>query len=214
VSFLGLAPVGLRFRHGRALRTLSCRRFHAPVFVLHIAVTSMTRLILTGSGMSLELADRADLVIPFSSFRFVWGPLPSPDELASYLAARSDERASGTHWSDYGRWPHATAARRDLGLVEFCRHCERVELWFDRGPNDQLQLVWLLDYFRSHPEIVGRLRLRLIDFDLISASGEELGKWQVPAVDVTNDELEIASATWRATGRRRRKPASNCSAGI
>jgi hypothetical protein len=159
----------------------------------------MKRLILTGSGMSLGLADRADLVIPFSCFRFVWGPLPSPDELASYLAARSDERASGTHWSDYaGRWPQATGSRRDLELVEFCRHCERVELWFDRGPNDQLQLVWLLDYFRSHPEIVGRLRLRLIDFDLIGASREELGKWQVPAVDVTRDDLEIASATWQA----------------
>jgi hypothetical protein len=166
--------------------------------ILRIAVTNMTRLILTGSGMSLELTDLADLVIPFSCFRFVWGPLPSPDKLASYLAARSDKRASGTHWSDYGRWPPAVVAHRDLGLAEFCRHCERVELWFDPNPNDQLQLVWLLDYFHSHPEIVGRLRLRLVDFDLIGASREELGRWQVAAVDVTKGELETASATWQA----------------
>ncbi len=83
-------------------------------------------------------------------------------------------------------------------MVEFCRHCEAVELWFDPNPNDQLQLVWLLDYFRSYPEIVARLRLRLVDFDLIVASGEELGRWQVPAVAVTRDELETASATWQA----------------
>jgi hypothetical protein len=139
----------------------------------------MKRLILTGSGISLERTDLADVVIPFSCFCFVWGPLPSPDELASYVAARSDKHAPGAHWSDYSRWPRATGARKDLGLVEFCRHCEAVELWFDPNPNDQLQLVWLLDYFRSHPEIVARLRLRLVDFDLNSATHEELGRWQM-----------------------------------
>jgi hypothetical protein len=113
----------------------------------------MTRLILTGeSGVSLERSDLADIVIPFS-FRFVWGPLPSPDELATYLAARSDNHAAGTHWSDYvGPWRPAPKAHKDYGLLEFCQNCETVELWFDPAPNDQLQLVWLLDYFRSHPE--------------------------------------------------------------
>jgi hypothetical protein len=159
----------------------------------------MTRLILTSpSGLGLERSDLADIVIPFS-FRFVWGPLPSPDELATYLAARSEIHAQGTHWSDYvGRWRPATEARKDYGLLEFCQHCETIELWFDPGPNDQLQLVWLLDYFRSHPEIVARLKLRLVDYDLIRASPEELGRWKMPAVDVTKDELETASVTWRA----------------
>lgn len=87
---------------------------------------------------------------------------------------------------------------KDLGLIEFCRHCDTIELWFDPGPNDQLQLVWLLDYFRSHPEIVARLRLRLIDYALISATPEELRRWKMPAVDVTKDELETASVTWLA----------------
>jgi hypothetical protein len=89
-------------------------------------------------------------------------------------------------------------ARKDFGLLEFCRHCETVELWFDPGPNDQLQLVWLLDYLCSHPEIVARLRLRLVDYNLISASHEELGRWKMPAVDVTRDELKTASVTWLA----------------
>jgi hypothetical protein len=39
----------------------------------------MKRLILTGH-YSLERTDLADVVIPFTCFRFVWGPLPSPDE--------------------------------------------------------------------------------------------------------------------------------------
>jgi hypothetical protein len=166
---------------------------------LRIAVMNMTRLILTSlSGSNLENSGLADVVIYFT-FRFVWGPLPSPDELATYVAARSDNHGPGTHWSDYaGRWPAATKARKDFGFLEFCRHCETVELWFDPGPNDQLQLVWLLDYFRSHPEIVARLRLRLVDYDLNGASSEQLGRWKMPAVDVTSDELETAGTTWQA----------------
>ena len=33
-------------------------------------------------------------------------------------------------------------------LAEFCEPYETVELWFDLRPNAQLQLIWLLDYFR------------------------------------------------------------------
>jgi hypothetical protein len=164
----------------------------------------MKPLILSGgSGASLMHTDLADLVVPFV-FRFVWGPLPSPDDLATYLAARSDKHGPGSHWSDYaGRWGSVSKERKDrkdLGLIEFCGQYQTIELWFDPNPNDQLQLVWLLDYFCSHPDIVARLRLRLVDFDLISASPEELGRWKMPAVDVTKDELETASASWQAYG--------------
>ncbi len=159
----------------------------------------MTRLILTSqSGTELIRSDLADVVIIFS-FRFVWGPLPSPDELAFYLAARSERHAAATHWSTFsGRWPADVEARKHLGLVEFCRHCESVELWFDPNPNDQLQLVWLLDTFRSHPEILDRLKWRIVDFDFGSASLKELRRWHVQAVDVTEGELATASAAWQA----------------
>jgi hypothetical protein len=81
-------------------------------------------------------------------------------------------------------------------LAEFCRQYETVELWFDMEPNAQLQLVWLLDYFRSHPETVARLKLRLVDREMIGV--DRLGKWQPPAVDVTERELATASAVWQA----------------
>jgi hypothetical protein len=159
----------------------------------------MTRLILTSlSGTDLIRSDLADVVIIFS-FRFVWGPLPSPDELAFYLAARSEQHTAATHWSTFsGRWPADAEADKDLGLVEFCGQCESVELWFDPNPNDQLLLVWLLDTFRSHPEILARLKWRIVDFDLGGASLKELRQWHVQAVDVTRDELETASMTWQA----------------
>jgi hypothetical protein len=81
-------------------------------------------------------------------------------------------------------------------LAEFCQQYETVELWFDPQPKAQLRLVWLLDYFRSHPKTVPRLKFRLVDLAMIEI--ERLGKWRPPAVDVTEKELETASAAWQA----------------
>jgi len=159
----------------------------------------MKRLILTSSsGSTLSRTGLADLVI-IIFFRFVWGPLPSPDELAAFLGPRSKEQGSGYHWSGYvGRWSPDARDRRDLALVEFCEPYETIELWFDPHPNDQLQLIWLLDYFRAHPETAGKLVLRLVDFDLMMAREEELRRWQVFDAAVTKAELEAASMSWQA----------------
>lgn len=111
----------------------------------------MKLLILTSlSGSSLMRTDLADQVIVFS-FRFVWDRLPSADELATYVAPRSEKNGPCRHWSDFtGRWRQANKGHKNLGLVEFCEPYETIELWFDPHPNDQLQLIWLLDYFRAH----------------------------------------------------------------
>ena len=60
----------------------------------------------------------------------------------------------------------------------------------------ELQLVWLLDYFRSHPAVVLRLKLRLVHNDMIWI--DPLGKWRPPFIDVTERELTTASAAWQA----------------
>ncbi len=160
----------------------------------------MRRLILMGSAVpGLMRSNFAELVI-FFSFRFVWGPLPSATELAAYLSTRSDKLASGAHWSDYtGRWPKSSPkGRRDLALADFCRPYDVIDLWFDPSPNDQLQLVWLLDYLGSFPEVAAKLRLRVIDFDLLMAPEEMPEEAELEEVDVTDDELETARRTWRA----------------
>jgi hypothetical protein len=157
----------------------------------------MTRLILTCHSFPFIESDFADLAVEFL-FRFVWGELPSPGELATYLGARTPGHRPGRHWSDYAsRWSQSKKGdRRDLGLVEFCEQYETVELWFDTRPNAQLQLIWLLDYFRSYPETVARLKLRLVDLEMIFL--ERLGNWMPPAVDITQRELATASAAWQA----------------
>ena len=159
----------------------------------------MKRVILTGaSGTTLKRdgEDIADVVILFV-FNFVWGELPSPDKLAGYLGKGSGKHARGNHWSDYGRWP------RDLGpppmtLVEFCMGFGAVELWFDSMPNDQLLQIWLLDHLRHHPDLLPRLKVGLLSFDLSEIPLEGLRKWEVPTVEAGRDELETAAVTWQA----------------
>jgi hypothetical protein len=159
----------------------------------------MKRLILTSqSGVRLMRSNLAEFLIPFSGFRFVWGLLPSVDELASYLGPGSGEHGGGTHWPDYVSWPRDLGAPKHVGFIEFCQLFDTVELWFDRYPNDQLLLIWLLDYLRGYPDLLPRLKLRLVSFDFASIPLEGLGKWQVLPVDITENELETASMCWRA----------------
>jgi hypothetical protein len=145
--------------------------------------------------------DVADLAV-FVYFKFAWGPLPSTDELAAYFdpLPPDDGARSDSHWSDFAsRWKQSE--NRDYGflaLAEFCQLYETVELWFDTRPQNQLELIWLLDYFRSHPEVVPRLKLRLLNLDLIGFPKDELGEWRPPLVDITEKELATASAVWQA----------------
>jgi hypothetical protein len=160
----------------------------------------MKRLILTSSsGSSLTRSGLAEAAITFF-FRFIGRPLPPPRELETYLGLRSDQDPVGhwSHWSPRGTWPQDAKARRDLALVEFCEPYEIIELWFDPDPNDQLQLIWLLDHFRAHPAMTARLKLRLISFNLITTHETWRGWNEVPLVDVRPADLETASVCWQA----------------
>jgi len=141
----------------------------------------------------------ADLAVTFFH-RFNSGPLPSTDEIEAYLGPCAPDQASGTHWSDFAtKWGQSeNRGHRDLALAEFCQQYETVELWFDTRPYAQLQLVWLLDHFSSHPKTVARLKLRLLDLDLIGLLPGAFEKLRQPIIDVTERELATASAVWQA----------------
>lgn len=158
----------------------------------------MKPLILAG-WPALEFNDPefADLSLNFF-FRFGWGPLPTPDELATYLGPGTSDVPRGHHWSDFANdWSQSQNSRhRDLSLAEFCQQYESVELWFDTRPNAQLLLVWLLDHFRSYPETVARLKFRLVDLEMVGL--RRFGEWRPPVVDVTAKELQTGRAAWQA----------------
>jgi hypothetical protein len=162
---------------------------------------AMKRVILTSSsGLCLIHANRADMVAPII-FRFVWGPLPSPSHLDGYFAGRSLRIFEETHWSDFvGRFSRADLTHKDTSLLWFCEKygVDVIELWFDPTPNDQLQLIWALDYLRADPALAERLRLRHVDFDLLGADGAGLRTRTVRESDVTENEFEIANMAWEA----------------
>jgi hypothetical protein len=161
----------------------------------------MKPLILTGWMMPDFMSDGlADIALDPAFFRFIWGPQPSPDQLASYLGPRSPDQQKGTHWSDWcGYWNQSENRKhRDLSLAEFCQQYETVELWFDMRPDAQLKLVWLLDYFSAYPEAVARLKLRLVDQEMIGLHPNALSKWRPFLVDIRPRDLATARAAWQA----------------
>ena len=162
----------------------------------------MTRLILTtddsGAGC-LKGTGLADIVIWFG-LRFVWGPLLSDAELATFLEARSTKHGSpGSHWLDFIRpWHLEKIEGKDLGLIDLCERCETIELWIDPDPNAQLTLIWLLDYLRHHAKIASKLTLLQADVRIGDHPPEEVARWRLPAVKILNDHVEAASAAWQA----------------
>jgi hypothetical protein len=161
----------------------------------------MKPLILTSlHGLDLKESSRADVVVAFT-FKFAWGELPSPQKLTEYLGPRLPDQDRADHWSCFivGRpLPPKQRGHEHLSLVEFCRPYESVELWFDSEPVDQLQLIWLLDGLRSDEETVAKLKVRLVSYEMLTASPEQLAKWDGPAFAVTAADLNIASTAWQA----------------
>ena len=89
------------------------------------------------------------------------------------------------------------AARIDgHALSEFCALFDTIELWADPEPNAQLQLVWLLDHLRPHPDVVARLTLVPTYMRIASLGPEEWDRQR--SVPIHDDHLEIARAAWRA----------------
>jgi hypothetical protein len=159
----------------------------------------MTRLILTADSSSaggVVSAGHADLAIPIEP-RLVWGAPRSDAELAAFLAARTSQK-TGSHWLD--SVPPQRLQKfgiNDLGLIEACERCETVELWMETAPNDQLVLIWLLDYLRSQAKTTG-IVLRHVDAPLGEAEPARLAEWKFAGVRITDDHIEIASLAWQA----------------
>ena len=161
----------------------------------------MKPLILTGWMMPDFMKEGlADIALDLAFFRFIWGPQPSPDQVASYLGPRSPDQRGGTHWSDWGGYWNQSKNRkhRDLSLAEFCQQYETVELWFDMRPNAQLKLVWLLDYFSSYPEACARLKLRVVNSEMIGLGENALRRWRPALINVTEKDFATARAAWQA----------------
>ena len=156
----------------------------------------MTRLILTtddSGAASLRKAGLVDIVVPIG-FRFVWGRLPSDAELAASLVSRFPDgwlwNLCRTHFGNIGE--------NEIGLIDLCQRADTIELWIDPDPNAQLTLIWLLDHLRHHRQIALKSTLVQAEQRISNHPPEELAKWRLPAIKITNHHLELAGAAWQA----------------
>jgi len=165
----------------------------------HAGANSMTRLILTADDSSAGALRRggfADLVVPILH-RFVWGPLPSDAQLSDYLVQRTARRKTG-HWLDFAsRRDFMAAGGRSHSFLELVDRCDSVELWMGTRPNDQLVLVWLLDYLHHHAEIATKIVLRHVDAPLFDAPAGQLGR-TIAGVELAREHLDLGHLAWQA----------------
>ncbi|MGJ4942839.1 hypothetical protein ACQR1W_19845 [Bradyrhizobium sp. HKCCYLS1011] len=168
----------------------------------------MTRLILTTDYIYCrsDADDSPDLFLHFGHDfgphlqRLVFGHPPTEAQLEDRFDVRSEQRHQkrGSHWLDF--LPSKRLDRfevRGIGLAQLCACSETVELWIGPTANDQLELIWLLDYLRRRRAIPRRLSLRPAD-PLVGSSTEEVAAMDAPRIPITSTHVELASKAWQA----------------
>jgi hypothetical protein len=161
------------------------------------------KLILTfddSAAGALKAAKLADCVVPFG-FCFVWGRLPSASELEAFLSPRAADQRVNTkaYWLDnlVGRQLEE-ARQQGLGFFEFCGRFDMIELWAGPTPNEQLQLVWLLDGLQRHLHLLPKSRLVQTETLIGDHSMEHWRGERLEAVPIHAGHLETAAAAWSA----------------
>jgi len=159
----------------------------------------MTRLIITNDFSSagcLKMARIADRVTPLGS-RLINGPLPSDLDTALFFGPQ--EGVQYTVWpKEDGPWWNHQFHQEDLGLLEFCKTFELVELWFAPIPNDQLALVHFLDYARQDADLIQRLVIIQLGVWVAECTPEEVVTLRPLRSPVTERHLQTASRIWAA----------------
>jgi hypothetical protein len=159
----------------------------------------MTRLILTfddGASGALKAAELADCVIPFGQC-FVWGRLRPANELDAFLSPRAANAPAADHWlGNLSSIQFEETRKQGAGLIEFCERFETIELWADPDANAQLQLVWLLDYFRDRRMDTSKLALVQTDDPIGSQAPADGARLRRAAVPIRRDHLETANSAW------------------
>ncbi|WP_247418764.1 MULTISPECIES: hypothetical protein [unclassified Bradyrhizobium] len=152
-----------------------------------------------GAAAVLGRSNLANIALGFS-LRFVWGQLPSEEELAVGLEARSAKHSRrGDHWLDgVGRDRLMGFGSPDIGFFQLCEKFDSIEIWADPRPNDQLVLVWLLDLLRPYKEITTKLSLVHTDDIIANYAPPSVAKWKLPAFKVAENHVTTASRAWQA----------------
>ena len=198
--------------------TLSCRRFAAPVLFCVVAGGAYEASDSDGwhsSAHGLQARpDVADFVIAFQLSASSGDRCRLRTSLQRYRWRRARHSSRATIGSDYRRrCDIEEIGRSDLGWSNSASVARRSSSGSTPSRMINCMLIWLLDYFRSYPKAVARLKLRLRRSQSDRRyTSKSLRKWQFAAVDVSNDRSRDGQPGLAGlSGSRRRKPGSICS---
>jgi len=159
----------------------------------------MTLLILTTDDSSagcLEASRIADHVTAIE-YRLVTGPVPPVAEPVAFFSRRAELGGSKiARWNQDG--PGSRLSRCWLELIDVCKRFEDIEIWPNPDPNSQLQLVQLLGWLRSCPDIVQKLTLVSPDFRIGHCKPEEIASLRPHPRKISDAQFDIANLALRA----------------
>jgi hypothetical protein len=159
----------------------------------------MTLLILTTDDPSagcLRASRIADHAIAIE-YRLVTGPVPPVAEPVAFFSRRAELGGSKiARWDQDG--PGSRLSRCWFELMDMCKRFEDIEIWPNPDPNSQLQLVQLLGWLRSCPDIVQKLTLASPDFRISQRKPEDIASLRPRPGKISDAQFDIANLALRA----------------
>lgn len=130
----------------------------------------------------------------------VWGPTPSAVGPSAFFRAREAAYDDDPHIKgELFEWDRAAPALDEWQeLVAVCATYERVELWLDPSPNEQLLGLQLLVWLGGDPAILERLHVVHADGRLGERAAPHDKTLNAEILEVGSRELETAAAAWNA----------------
>ncbi len=162
------------------------------------------RLVVTsdesGAG-HLQQGAIADTVLCIHALEsLVRGPVPASTDAAGFYRDRDALYASDPRLqAEQCDWLTADQAIPEWrGLVAACEAHDRVELWIDPEPNDQLHLVRALSWLRAFPHVIEKVSLAHLDDRLGERSPGDFRTGRQVTRALTATDMRLANDAWDA----------------
>src|SRR5207302_11323712 len=121
-------------------------------------------------------------------YRLVTGPVPSMSDPLAFFAKLQKLRLEEPSWDQ-------SSASSPLGwrdVIDLVNDFDRVEIWADPLPNEQLLLCQWLDWLSRHPGLIRKVSLVHPDFQVGDRTPENVAALGLRAQEVSDVHVQTA----------------------
>ena len=183
---------------GALLHLLEMAEFHAVTPARHGTERLIVTTSFTGAG-HLKACRIADKVVDFRG-EMVRGPVPAAAAPPAFFAAREAAYDADPFFADQlFDWDRAAPVTAEWDeLLATCRRYERVDLWIDPSPNEQLLGLQLVDGLAREPDVLAKLFVVHADSLLAGRRAQDIHTMQTDIRKIGPAETRLASQAWGA----------------